>query len=201
MKNKEIADIFFQIAEILELKDVQWKPRAYRKAAISLDNLKEDVEKIYKKGGLDALEKIPGVGERIAKKIVEYLKTGKVKEYERLRKEQPSGLTDLMQIGGLGPRKIEFLYKKLGIKTVKQLETAVKQHKLKDLPGFGEKTEQNLLESLGLFRRSKERYFLHEALSVAEEILNELKKSKYINKIEIAGSTRRKKETIGDLDF
>src|SRR3989344_5289946 len=115
MINEEIAKIFYQIADILELKNVEWKPRAYRKAAQTLESLNEDVQDIYNKKGIKGLMEIPGIGEALAKKIIEYLETKKIREYEKLKASLPRGLYELMDIMGLGPRKIKVLYQKLHI--------------------------------------------------------------------------------------
>jgi len=201
MKNQEIARIFYAIADILEMKEVQWKPNAYRKAARALESLSEDVEKIYKQGGLKALEEIPGVGKSIAEKIVEYLKTGKIKKYEKLKKSIPINVEELMEIEGLGPKKIKLLYKKLKIKNIKDLEKAAKQGKIAKLPRMGEKTQENILKAIAFAKRAGQRKLLGYALPIANEIVDELKKLKEINKIKICGSLARKKETIGDIDI
>ncbi|MCD6547682.1 MAG: DNA polymerase/3'-5' exonuclease PolX [Nanoarchaeota archaeon] len=201
MKNQEIARIFYAIADILEMKEVQWKPNAYRKAARALESLSEDVEKIYKQGGLKALEEIPGVGKSIAEKIVEYLKTGKIKKYEKLKKSVPINVEELMEIEGLGPKKIKLLYKKLKIKNIKDLEKAAKQGKIAKLPRMGEKTQENILKAIAFAKRAGQRKLLGYALPIANEIVDELKKLKEINKIKICGSLARKKETIGDIDI
>ena len=113
MKNQEIASIFYDIAEILEIKKVEWKPVAYRKAARSILSLSDNVEDIYKENGIDGLKEISGVGDAIAKKIAEYINTGKIKEYEELKKSIPFHLTELSAIGGLGPKRAHLLFKKL----------------------------------------------------------------------------------------
>jgi DNA polymerase (family 10) len=201
MKNQEIARIFYEIADILEIKKIQWKPRAYRKAAKSIESLAKDVEDIYKDGGIKELEKIQGIGERLAKKVIEYIETGKISEYERLKGTIPEGLDKLMNIMGIGPKKALKLYKKLNIKNVKELEEAIKKHKLRDLFGFGEKTEQNIEEGLKLYKTSKQRILLGLILPVANNIINQLKYLKEIQQISLAGSLRRMKETIGDIDI
>jgi len=201
MKNLEIAKIFYEMADILEMQDVQWKPRAYRKAARALESLSEDVEDIYKKKGLKGLEKIPGIGERLAKKIVQYIETGKINEYERLKKTLPSGLTEMMEVMGLGPKKVKVLYKKLKIKNIKELEKAIKEHKLRNLFGFGEKTEKNILESLQLYKQRSKRMLIGFVLPLVNNIVNELKKLKEVHNIVPVGSFRRCKETVGDIDI
>ncbi|MEM4245004.1 MAG: DNA polymerase/3'-5' exonuclease PolX [Candidatus Nanoarchaeia archaeon] len=198
MKNQEIARIFYEIADILEMQGVNWKPVAYRKAARALESLSEDIEEIYKKG---KLEDIPGVGEGLAKKIKQYIETGRIEEYERLKKTLPKGITKLMEIQGLGPKKVKTLYKKLGIKSIKDLERAAKQHKISKLPLFKEKTEENILKGLELYKRGEERTFLHFIIPVAENIVNQLKSLKEVDKAIAAGSLRRRKETVRDIDI
>ena len=201
MNNLELTRIFYEIADILEMKEVEWKPRAYRKAAQAIENLSEDVSEIYKKSGIKGLEEIPGVGERIAEKIEEFLKTKHIKEYEKLKKSLPKHLTELMEIQGLGAKRANILYKKLKIKSISELKKATKQHKISKLPSFKLKTEENILKGIELFKKSSQRTLLGISLPIANNIVNELKKSKYINKISIAGSLRRKAETIGDIDI
>ncbi len=201
MKNLEIAQIFYDMGDILELKDVEWKPQAYRKAARALESLSEDVEVLYRKGGLKALESIPGIGEKLAKKIVEYIETGKVKEYERLKRSIPEGLSKLLDVPGLGPKKALVLYKKLKIKNLKDLEEAVKKHQVSKLPTFKQKTEENILRGIQIYKTGQKRKLLSIALPIAEEIINYLKKLKEVETVQYAGSLRRMKETIGDIDI
>ena len=201
MLNLEIAKIFYEMADILELQEVAWKPRAYRVAARALEALTRDVKDIYKKEGITGLEKIPGIGERLAKKIVEYIETGKIKEYEELKKQLPPGLEQLMKVTGLGPKRIKKLYEKLKIKSIGDLRQAIKQHKLERLFGFGEKIEKNILDALQLLQESKKRFLLGEAYPIAMSIVDQLKKLKEVKRIEVAGSLRRMKETVGDIDI
>lgn len=201
MKNKEIARMLYEIADVLEVQEVQWKPRAYRKAARSIESLGEDIEEIYKKGKKEALENIPGVGVSIAEKIEEYLKTGKMRYYNTLKKKLPVDFDTLTRIPGLGPKKVKILYKKLGIRNIKDLEKAAKKGKIKGLEGFGEKSEQEILSGLGMLAKIKGRQLLGYMLPVAEQIRDELKKDKAVEQIELVGSLRRMKETIGDIDI
>ena len=201
MKNQEIAKIFYEIAYFLEMEGVKFKPYAYEKAALTLEGLEKDVEEIYKKEGLEGLKKIPGIGESIAKKIEEYLKTGKIQYYEDYKKKYPINLDELMGIEGLGPKRMKVLYEKLGIKNLKDLEEAIKAHKIARLPGFGEKTEKNILEAIEFAKRSKGRFLLGDILPKVKEIFEKLKSLKEVEKIEVVGSIRRMKETIGDVDF
>ncbi|MCX8158809.1 MAG: helix-hairpin-helix domain-containing protein [Candidatus Pacearchaeota archaeon] len=200
-KNSEIAKIFYEIADILEMQNVQWKPRAYRQAAQSIESLKEDVEKLYQKGNIEKLEQIPNIGEALAKKIVEYLKTGKIKEHKKLLKSIPKHTRELMQIPGLGAKKIKKLHDILKISTINQLEKAAREHKIRNLFGFGEKSEKDILEAIELSKISKDRIPLKEAQKEAKKIINQLKKLKNIEKIEAAGSIRRKKPFIRDIDI
>ena len=201
MKNADIAAIFYSIADILEIQRVQWKPIAYRKAARTIESLSEDIEEIYKKGGLKALERIPGVGERLARKIEEFIMTGKVKEYERLKEEMPAGLGDLVSIPGLGPKKAYRLFKELRIRGTKDLEKAIREHRIEKLGGFGAKSEENISKALKLVQTGQERTLLGVALPIAELIVGRLGKIKGVERIEAAGSLRRRAETVGDIDI
>jgi len=201
MKNQEIAKIFYEIADYLEMEGVAFKPYAYQKAAITLETLEEDVEEIYKRGDLEALKEIPGVGESIALKIEEYLKTGKIKYYEEFKKKTPVNLEELMAVEGMGPKKTKVLYQKLGIRNLKDLEKAARVHKIAPLFGFGEKTEKNILEGIEFVKRSKGRFLLGDILPKVKEVYQKLKSLKEVERIDAVGSIRRMKETIGDVDF
>ncbi|MBA7499117.1 DNA polymerase/3'-5' exonuclease PolX [subsurface metagenome] len=199
LKNLELSRIFEQIARILKIKgENPFKIRAYEKIALVLENLPIDIETIYRQGGLD---NIPGVGEGIAKKIEEFLTTGKLEYYEKLKETIPSGVIELLDISEVGPKTAKLLYEELGVDNIKKLEKAVKQHRIKDLPGMGEKSEDNILRGIELYKRRKERVLLGTALPLAEEIVESLRQLKETNKISFAGSLRRKKETIGDIDI
>lgn len=200
-KNSEIAQIFYEIADILDMQSVPWKPIAYRNAARALDSLKTPVEAIYKEGGLEKLEALPNIGEALAKKIEEYLKTGKIKTYKRLLKEIPKQVRELMKIPGLGPKKIEKLSRELKIKDIKQLEKAAKAHKIAKLPGFGEESERDILEAIGFASQLEKRIPLAEAERAANSIIANLKKLKETKQIETAGSVRRRKPFVRDLDI
>jgi len=201
MLNFEISKIFYEIADILEMKSVQWKPAAYRKAARSVESLQEPVEDLYAKGGLKALEDLPGIGERIGKKIAEYIDTGKIREYEKLRKQIPAEFYELIEIQSLGPKKAKILYQKLKIKSLADLEKAVKEHKIAKLRGFGPKSEENILAGIELHKKRKSRMLLGEAFPVAQLLVGQLKKLKEIKDAIAGGSLRRMKETIGDIDI
>ncbi|MBI4152542.1 DNA polymerase/3'-5' exonuclease PolX [Candidatus Woesearchaeota archaeon] len=198
MKNSEVVQILNNIADILELQNVPWKPQAYRKAAQAIETLAEDVEEIWKRG---ELEKIPSVGEHIAAKIEEYLKTGKLAYYNKLKKEIKINLEELKGIPALGPKKIKLLYQKLGVKNLKDLETAIKRQKVQKLAGFGEKTEQALAEGIRFIKTKPKRFLYASALPIVNTFLKTFRTYPFIQQIEVAGSFRRGKETVGDLDF
>jgi DNA polymerase (family 10) len=201
MKNDELAQIFYELAGYLEMDEVAFKPYAYKKAAATLESLEEDVTGIYKRGGLKALEKIPGVGKSIAEKIEEYLKTGKIKYYQAFKKKLPLNLEEMISVEGMGPKKAKVLYQKLGIRNLKTLEKAARAHKIVPLFGFGEKTEKNILEGIEFLKRSKGRFLLGDILPKVKEILEKLKSLKEVEQVSPAGSVRRMKETIGDVDI
>lgn len=198
MKNLEIAKLFYNIADILELQEVPWKPQAYRKAAQAIETLSEDIEDLWKRR---ELKNVPGVGEHLAAKIEEYLKTGKLQYYENLKKEIKINIEELNEIPSLGPKKIKLLYQKLHIKSIKDLEKAIQKHKVQKLSGFGEKTEKTLLEGIQFVKTRPQRFLYAAALPVVNTILKTFRPNPSVQKIEIAGSFRRGKETIGDLDF
>ncbi len=196
MKNQEVAKILYEIADLLEIEGVEFKPRAYRKAAQNIESLSVDIEELWKKG---QLEKIPGVGKSIAKKIEEYLKTGRVKKLEELRQKIPVDIESLSAVEGLGPKMIKVLYEKLGVKNLDDLERVAKQHRIRRLKGFGEKTEKKILEGIEIARQRQHRFLLGHVLPEANAIVEELKP--HVEKISLAGSIRRRKETIGDVDI
>jgi DNA polymerase (family 10) len=201
MKNKEIAKIFNEIAEYLGMEGVQFKPYAYQKAALTLETLKSDVEDLYQQGGLKALKGIPGVGESIAHKIAEYLTTGRIQYYEDFKKKMPINLDDIVGVEGVGPKKAKVLFEQLGIKTLEELEAAAKNHKIAPLFRFGEKTEQNILQAIDFLKGSKGRFLLGEILPIAQQVLTQLQGLPEVQRANTAGSVRRMKETIGDVDF
>ncbi len=201
MLNEEIAKLLYGIAEILDILKIQWKPRAYRKAAQNLESLGYDVKEIYESKGLNGLKEIPGIGEGIAKKIIEYIKTKKITEYETLKKKIPSHFLELINIPGLGARKAEILNKKLGIENISDLRKAIVQHKIKDLEGFGLKSEGNILKGLNIFKKKSERVLLSQALPIADSIKEILKNVNDVKTVDIAGSLRRMKETVKDIDI
>ena len=201
MKNPDVAKFFYEIASILEAQDVQFKPMAYRKAAMAIETWNAEVEEIYKEKGVNGLKEIPGVGEAIAKKTAEILETGKLKYLEELRKDSPRELLDIVSIYDIGAKTAYKIYKELGVNTVEDLKKAAESHKIREIKGLGEKTEEKILEGIKKMKERKGRMLLGIALPVAVDVVESLKKNEDIEKISIAGSLRRKKETIGDIDI
>ncbi|MFH0907001.1 MAG: PHP domain-containing protein [bacterium] len=203
MKNLELSQIFYQIADFIEMKDEKdfFRSRAYAKAARVLEYLEKDVEEIYNQGGLKALEEIQGIGEAIATKIEEFIKTGNIKTYNRLKKECPVDLESLTLIKGLGSKKIKVLYRKLKIRSINDLEKAAKAGKISKLDGFGEKSQNNILQAIKLVKVGHGRFLIGHILPIARQITKELEKLPEVGKISIAGSIRRMKETSGDIDI
>ncbi len=201
MKNQELANIFYEIADFLEMEEVAFKPQAYRKAALALETLGEDIEEIYQRGGQKAVEEIPSIGKNIAEKIIEYLKTGKIKYYGDYKKKYPVNMAELTAVEGLGPKMVRDLYAKLKIKNLKDLEKAARAGKIRDLFNFGETTEKNILQSIKFLKRSKGRFLLGDILPRVREIEDNLKSLKEVEEVSVCGSVRRRKETIGDVDF
>jgi len=198
-RNEEVAALLEQIAELLMLKNENpYRIRAYTIAAQNIRDLDADIEEIAQQGKLD---EIPGVGKAIAAKIEEYLRTGKLEYYEQLKREVPIQAVDLLEVPGIGPSRAHLLYEKLGITTIQQLLEAAQNHKLCTLPGFGEKLEQRIArEAARLMQRTK-RLLLGVALPVAETVVTLLREVPAVRAIDPAGSLRRMKETIGDIDI
>ena len=199
--NPEIAKILYEMAILLDMKEVAFKPRAYEKAAIIIEGLEEDIKDIYKKGGLKALMEISGIGQGIAEKIEEYIKTKRIKDFERLKKQTPVDINGLTSIEGLGPKSIFKLYKKLGIKTVEGLEKAAKAGELRGLEGFGEKSEQKILKGIEFAKKGQGRFILGFVSPTIKSILERIRGLPYVEITELAGSIRRMQETVGDLDI
>lgn len=201
MTNQRVAEILSEISVYLSLGEVPFKPRAYEKAAHSIQELAEEVTGIYKKGGLEALEEIPGVGTAIAEHIEELVKTGRLKKYEILKKKYPIKIGELNAIEGLGPKMIFKLYRKLGIKNVRDLEKAIKAGKVEKLEGFGEKTAEKILKGIEFLKKSKGRFILGHILPAIWDIEKRLSGLKEVRRVAAAGSVRRWQETVGDLDI
>ncbi|MBI2971042.1 MAG: DNA polymerase/3'-5' exonuclease PolX [Candidatus Aenigmarchaeota archaeon] len=202
MKNADIARILYDIAIYLEMQGENvFKIRAYEKAAQSIEGMTEDVGDVYRKGGFASLTSIPGVGPGIAEKIEELLETGKLEYYEKLKKKIPVDLEGLRRIEGVGPKTILVLYKKLKVQTIDDLEKAARAGKIRKLPGFGEKTEENILKGIEFAKKNSGRFVLGHVLPLVNTIEKRLQSLSYVQKAIVAGSTRRRKETVGDIDI
>ncbi len=198
MENVEVANIFYEVADLLELQGVAFKPIAYRKAASSIEQLEEPIQKVAEEG---KLRDIPGVGESIVKKIEEILATGKLDYLEKLRKEVPAGLKAIVAVPDVGPKTAMVLYKEMGISSIEQLKDAAEGHKLHHLKGFGERTEERILQGIKTLETKRGRMLLGEAYPVAMAYVDYLRSSGKIKLVSEAGSLRRGKETIGDIDI
>ena len=199
MTNAQVARIFAEVADILEiLGENPYRVQAYRRAAQIIENLTEDIVDLARR---DELEKIPGIGASIAQKVKEIVATGRLKQHEELKAKIPPGLLEMLQIPGMGPKKVLLVYKRLGIDSVQKLEEAAKAGRLRGLPGMGAKTEQNILRGIQLLRSTRGRLPLGIALPAANKIVAELKELPQVERITTAGSLRRMKETIGDIDI
>jgi len=203
VENTKIAELFEEIANMLELdpKANRFEPLAYRKAALTIGTLQQDIKDIYEKEGIEGIMKLPGVGKSIAERIKEYLETGKIAKYEELKKKFPVDFASLTKIQGMGAKKAYKLYQMLGIKNIEDLKKAVAQHKIRELEGFGERSEEEIAKGIALLDQSKGRLLLGTALPEAEEIIRKLKESGLVEQVVLCGSTRRMRETVGDLDI
>lgn len=196
MLNLAFAKLLYEIADILEMQNVQWKPNVYRRAARSIEALSKDIASLNE----EQLEEIPGVGESIAKKAFEFSKTGKVKEFEKIRKSIPEGVLEMMHIPGIGPKKAMRLFKELNIKSIAQLRRAAIKEEVRKLEGFGAKSEHEILSGIGVVSAGKHRWLLGRILPVAKEIASRLQNLPFVSNAEVAGSIRRMQETCKDID-
>ncbi len=200
-ENRQLAKIFYEIADYLDMDDLSFRPFAYRRAADFLESSKTSVRELYDKEKIKGLVALPGIGENIAKKIEEYLKTGEIKYYNRLKKKAPIDIRGLIAIEGVGPKTVKKLYKELNVKTIEDLERVAKEGKVAQLDGFGEKSQKSIIEGIEFLKKTKGRVSLGEALPIADEIISFLSKADQVLKVDSAGSLRRMKETIGDIDI
>jgi DNA polymerase (family 10) len=197
--NQQLADLFTRIADLLEIKgEVVYKILAYRKAADSLTNLGRDVMDVWREG---KLTEIPGVGKAIAEKIDELITTGKLGFLQKLESEVPPGLVDLLQVPDLGPKKAALFWKQLGVTNLAELEAAARTGKLRDLPGMGQKPEARILAGIEALSRRTTRTPLGKAWPFAQELLKLIREAPGVQAVEIAGSLRRMRATVGDIDL
>jgi len=198
--NQDIAKILNQTADLLEIKgENQFRIRAYRNAALTVGSLSKSISDMIEKG--EKLYEMPGIGKDLAGKIKKIVETGSFELLEDLKKEVPAELSGLMRISNLGAKRVKKVYDKLNVRSLQDLKKAAEEGKIRDLQGFGEKTEENILDGIARLEGVRERFILSNAEQYALPFLNYLKKSKKIKEISIAGSFRRRKETVGDIDI
>ena len=199
--NREIARILREMADMFAMQNVQFKPRAFERAAQSVETRAEELRDEYQKGGIAALERIPGIGKGIAERIEELFVTGRISEYARMKKHMPVDIAGLSAITGVGPQLIRLFYQKLGITSVAQLERAAQKGKLRALPRVGEKLEKKILQSIAFHKRARGRFLLADVLPLAQSIEARLCALREVQRCAVAGSVRRWEETVGDLDI
>ncbi|SDJ33894.1 DNA polymerase (family 10) [Halovenus aranensis] len=198
-RNDEVAALLEEFAMRLDAQGVDYKPRAYERAAESIRDHTVDIEALAAEG-TDAVAEIDDVGDAISSKVVEYLETGEIAELEELRAELPVEIDALTRVEGVGPRTVGQLYEELGVQTLDDLEATAEAGEIQDLRGFGEKTEQNILDGIPFAREAHERQLLGEARPRGERVRTYLADHDAVSRCELAGSIRRWKPTIGDVD-
>lgn len=202
MKDYEfLARMLLEFSYWHAIKEHPFRPQVYELASESVSGYGDDIKKKWKEGGMKALDGIPGVGQAIASKIDEYFRTGRVKEYDDLKRKFPVDMWGLSRIEGLGPKHIGELWKKLKIANIDDLEFAIEHQKIRRLKGWGIKSEEKLARGIALMRSSTGRHPLKKILPVADKIVAYLKKVKGVKHCTYAGSLRRKKKDIGDIDL
>lgn len=201
MDNKQIARILRETAQLLEIDGaIIGRYRSYEKAAELIDGLPDSIEQLVNEP--EKLEELPGIGERMVEHLQEIVKTGDYALRKKLLKKYPATILDLLQLQSLGPKKVAFLWSNFKAGTVADVEKVAKEGKLRDLPGFGEKSEQNILKAIEVFKKSSGRFHIDQAEDAAAAIIAHIKKAgKAVESVTPAGSLRRGKETVGDLDL
>src|SRR3989338_6200284 len=199
MKNKLVAEIFREIAEILEIKgENHFRIRAYERAAQNIESLPDDIEAFVKE---DKLKDVEGIGKDLEEKIREIVSTGKLKYLEELKKDIPEGLIEMLNVPGIGPKTARILYEKLDIQDIVMLERMAHAGKIRGLEGMGEKTEENILRGIEILKKGRSRLDLKTATDAANAFVSRLKRLKEVKNINAAGSLRRMKETVRDIDI
>lgn len=199
MNNQQIARVFETIADLMEIRgDVIYKILAYRRAAESIQELGTDLTLLQEEG---SLKEIPGVGEAISEKIKELLSTGSLAFLEKLQEEVPHTLVELLAVPGLGPKRVQLFWKELGITTLEELKTAGERKNLSSLDGIGPKTEENILKGIKALQSRSDRISLGDAWPFAMQLLSSLENLPQVSTTSPAGSLRRMRETVGDLDL
>ncbi|MBI3273873.1 MAG: DNA polymerase/3'-5' exonuclease PolX [Candidatus Colwellbacteria bacterium] len=199
--NQDIANVLSEMAMFYEMDDIPFKPRAYEDAADAVRSLDEELRDIYNRGGIEALDAVKGIGRGIASHIEDILTKGHFKEYERLKKKMPVDVARITAVEGIGPKMVKTLWKKLNIRTLRDLEKAARAGKIRALPHFGEKSEQKIIRGIEFLKKSGGRRLLGFILPDVRKIENMIRSFNGVGDVVTAGSVRRRKETIGDLDF
>ena len=199
--NAEIARLLSNMAVFYEMEGVQFKPRAYERAAEAVETLDETVADVFARGGRKALDGIPGVGPGIAAHLEEILTTGTFEEYKRMRKRVPVAVEELNPVEGIGPKMIKVLYQQLRIKNLKDLEAAARAGKIKKIPHFGAKSEEKILKGIEFLKKSKGRFLLGSIQPTVRDMEERLRKIPGVGQVTTAGSYRRWQETVGDIDI
>ena len=198
MKNQQIAVVFSEIASLLELSgENPFRIRAYQRAALNIGGLSQDVAEMTD----EELRAIPGIGPDLVGKIRQFLGTGRVDLHVELKKEIPSGLLDILRVPGVGPKTAKTLYAKAGVQSLDDLETLTREGKLAGLPGIQKKTEENIRKGIDTLRKGRERHPLGRAIPIAEDMIRKLRAKAPLSRIAVAGSLRRWKETVKDIDI
>jgi DNA polymerase (family X) len=202
MTNADIAAAFGLIAKILDLKgENPFRVRAYQRAEMTIGGLSQDLRDLYEAKGVEGLREIPGIGEDLSLKIEEMVTTGKLEYLAKMQKEVPAGLFEIMQVPGMGPKKTKFVWETFKVTDIAKLEALAKSGKLDDLKGWGEKSVANILKGIETKKSLGSRMAINIAWELADSLVETLKRTKLCQQLEIAGSLRRRKETIGDIDI
>ena len=198
MKNEKVAHILDRIADFMEMNDDIFRMKAYRKAAHTVETLSDDITTLTEE---NRLQELPGVGKAIAAKIKEIVETGSLEYFENLKKEYPVDFDAMIEVEGLGPKTIKLLYDELGVENLDDLERHAKRHHVRRIKGMGDKKEKKILENIEMARKNSGRKLLGHILPLAESIKHQIEVLKVVESVEIAGSIRRRKESVGDIDI
>lgn len=199
--NQKLSVILYELSVLYTLKRVPFKPRALERASQAVAELSEDVRDIYRRDGIEGLERIPGVGAGIAERIVEYVTTRHVREYEAMKKKLPVDIAGIMAIEGIGPKTLQLLYEKLGVTTRAKLEKFARAGKLAGVRGIGQKGQDRILRAIGYLAQSQNRFSPGIVWPSIRAIADRIESWPHVKRLELVGSLRRMQETIGDLDL
>ena len=199
MTNQQVAAFMRRIADTLDIKgEIVYKVRAYRRAADNIEAMKRNIGEIWWQG---ELRQVPGVGEALEKKLDEWLRTGRLEYYEKLRKEVPDGVVALLDIPDVGPKTVRLLWRELGVADIEDVERAARQGKLRELSGLGKHSERRILQGIEWLKRSGDRIPLTVAWPIAQELVLILRRKLGIETVELVGSLRRMEDMVGDIDM